>query len=109
MPLAACKTCSHEISTEARSCPHCGAPTRRRRRWWAWVLWPMLGVAGVLTLGAIHGQDPVYQEKRRAQVQFEHCVNELNDPLTSSSRREAVRSYCAALRDSYVKRYGSEP
>lgn len=27
MAIKACKECSHELSTKAAVCPHCGAPT----------------------------------------------------------------------------------
>lgn len=31
--LAACRSCRKEVSTEAMSCPHCGAPFPARRAW----------------------------------------------------------------------------
>jgi hypothetical protein len=32
MPLARCRECQQEVSSEARSCPHCGAPFPARQR-----------------------------------------------------------------------------
>jgi hypothetical protein len=32
-PLTVCRTCAHEVSTEALACPRCGAPFPWRRRW----------------------------------------------------------------------------
>lgn len=28
MPIAPCRECGHEVSTDAASCPRCGAPLR---------------------------------------------------------------------------------
>ncbi len=33
MPLTKCRECEKEISTEARSCPHCGAPWPAKEEW----------------------------------------------------------------------------
>ncbi len=33
MPLTRCRECQEEISTEARYCPHCGAPFPARKKW----------------------------------------------------------------------------
>ena len=33
MPLIQCRECQKEISSEARNCPHCGAPFPARKRW----------------------------------------------------------------------------
>ena len=33
MPLIQCRECHKEISTEARNCPHCGAPFPARKKW----------------------------------------------------------------------------
>lgn len=33
MPLTQCRECQKEISSEARNCPHCGAPFPARKRW----------------------------------------------------------------------------
>ena len=36
MPLAPCRECQREISTEATMCPHCGAPFPARKEWSGW-------------------------------------------------------------------------
>jgi len=33
MPLEPCRECGKSVSTEAESCPHCGAPTPETTRW----------------------------------------------------------------------------
>ena len=33
MPITQCRECQQEVSTEANSCPHCGAPFPARREW----------------------------------------------------------------------------
>ncbi|UCG30401.1 MAG: zinc ribbon domain-containing protein [candidate division WOR-3 bacterium] len=33
MPLARCRECQNEISTEAVNCPHCGAPFPAKKKW----------------------------------------------------------------------------
>src|SRR5687767_12032950 len=32
MSLIHCRECAHEISSEATACPHCGCPTRPRKK-----------------------------------------------------------------------------
>ncbi|MCC2670858.1 MAG: hypothetical protein K0Q72_3329 [Armatimonadetes bacterium] len=34
--LAACRSCCKEVSTEAVTCPHCGAPSPARQAWRGW-------------------------------------------------------------------------
>ncbi|MDQ1258104.1 MAG: hypothetical protein QG656_2713, partial [Candidatus Hydrogenedentes bacterium] len=36
MPLTACRECGNEVSTDARHCPHCGAPFPSRAEWTGW-------------------------------------------------------------------------
>ena len=36
MPLVSCRECEKEISTQATSCPHCGAPYPARKEWRGW-------------------------------------------------------------------------
>jgi hypothetical protein len=62
MSLFRCRECDHEISTEARQCPHCGAPVdtefpkqrhpvrlKRRHLFWGSFL-TIVGVLVVLTI-----------------------------------------------------------
>jgi hypothetical protein len=69
MSLATCRECQGQVSTEATSCPHCGAPNpiprvevgpasgpehtqatepRTRSRWW----WFLIGGCGALVVGS---------------------------------------------------------
>jgi hypothetical protein len=36
MPLAPCRECEKEVSTQARTCPHCGAPFPTQKEWKGW-------------------------------------------------------------------------
>lgn len=55
MSLVSCRECEHEISTEALSCPHCGAPRPAQAGWhgsgvdWrsntTWMGYPLVHVA----------------------------------------------------------------
>lgn len=53
--LAACRSCRKEVSVEAMTCPHCGAPFPARQKWGGWGYewkskqslwgWPLIHVA----------------------------------------------------------------
>lgn len=36
MALTRCRECRREVSTEARTCPHCGVPYPARKEWKGW-------------------------------------------------------------------------
>lgn len=38
MALTDCKECDHEISKKAETCPHCGAPQKRKTNLFTWVI-----------------------------------------------------------------------
>jgi len=59
MALTNCRECGKELSDQAATCPHCGAPNVARRKpfkWWLWL--PIGGVAAFLALGAMQ---PAYR------------------------------------------------
>ncbi len=49
MALLACKDCGKEVSSNADSCPHCGARVPKTK-WWLWM--PLAVGAAVLIIGA---------------------------------------------------------
>jgi hypothetical protein len=47
MAVKPCKECGKEVSSKAKSCPHCGAPTKRRLGVLRGLVVVFLGVVGV--------------------------------------------------------------
>lgn len=51
MPLAPCRECGKDVSTEAAACPHCGAAAPTRQRSGDWVPCPKCGSANTRKIG----------------------------------------------------------
>jgi hypothetical protein len=108
MALIACPECGTAVSTQARSCPQCGAPTRHKgTKWW---LWGPLGLfSAFLGCGAIVGSTPEGQARTEERRLIEQCMADMKDPVRSADFREAARWMCERLRDDYVKKHGQQP
>lgn len=107
MALITCKECSTEVSSEAKTCPKCGVRVKPASKVWMWVLG--VPVAVFLVFAVIGANNPQAEAKHRDRQVYELCVSDANDPLRSSSFREASRSMCEKLRDDFRAKYGREP
>lgn len=111
MALITCRECGNEVSSNAETCPKCGARVKPKSN----TAWKVLGIAvGVpfaLFVGfAIKGaNDPVLQEMQDDRRTLDLCLRDMNDPLRSAAHREAARFMCEGMRDSFVKKYRREP
>ena len=61
MALAPCIECGHEISSEAKACPNCGARNRhyKSKVVWYWLVVAALGVSGFLAYDYLANGDYV--------------------------------------------------
>lgn len=108
MALITCPECGNQVSTDAKSCPKCGARTKPKSKALYWIIGTPLGL---LILLAIIGSNPSPEtaEKRQARAVYELCVSDMKDELRSREFREASRYMCERLRDDFVKKYGVQP
>ena len=111
MSLIECKECHNDVSSEAKTCPKCGARVKPRSN--TWVL--LLGIPLVLLLfaAAFGGRStytPEQQAKQREKDTYDLCMSDLNDPLKSNGAKlTIIRPVCERMRDEYVRKYGTKP
>lgn len=113
MPLEPCRECHREISTEARSCPHCGAPhparataAPRRRPW------PIIGAfAGVLLLAAAAFAFLLTSPSRRGaeeRAAWSACTDAVRSRLRTPARAAFAEPDDAGVRIFEAKSGGYE-
>jgi len=71
MALNPCYECGSNISTEAKSCPQCGAVPKKTKstKWW---LWAPLGLfVAFLAFGAVVGSSPEAKERAQERMAIE--------------------------------------
>lgn len=51
--LLECRECRGKVSTNARSCPHCGARFFRYPRWWHWAAYAVVLAAFIYWINPI--------------------------------------------------------
>ena len=107
MALIPCKECGAEISTDAKTCPRCGARVKPKSKAWMWVLGVPLGLFVVFAF--MGSRDPRVQAMQRDRKPIELCMADLEDPLKSPGFKAAARGVCEQLRDDFVRKYGREP
>lgn len=71
--LGRCTECGKEVSNKARSCPHCGAPVKRRRRPLLWSLVATALIIFVTFLAAIFGADENAPTRKAGTTQSEEA------------------------------------
>lgn len=109
MALIHCRECGKAISSEATSCPHCGAPIPKpkRTKWWLWV--PLSLVAAFFAIGIIAGNSPEAEERHRQRLAIEHCWKEQSRKSFSADTSQFVAGACEMLEDRYRQKWGRNP
>jgi hypothetical protein len=67
MALIACQECKHEVSTEAKTCPNCGAKVRPPKKPMSSTMKVLLGLLGVGFLASVMVDGNKKDESRRAE------------------------------------------
>jgi len=91
MALVKCKDCDKEVSTEAKTCPHCGAPMPKEGMGWFATSVMIVGglVAAFLIFGAMQPETP-------RSVARERCDKIKRLAYTAAEKR-AAEDVCAEL------------
>jgi hypothetical protein len=50
MALVKCRECGHQISTQAISCPSCGAKAKKKTHWFTWLVVAFIGGTVILAV-----------------------------------------------------------
>lgn len=98
MPLINCHECNKEISDSAKTCPHCGAPTKMpqpkmKKRKTGFFTWFIVGILSLLFISAIYNG----YSARQAEVEKNKAEQDRIAMLTPEQRTaEAAAKKAAA-------------
>lgn len=110
MSVEACRECGGKVSSEAASCPHCGAVLKQGV---AGVikkvlLWGLGGIAGVFILIMLFGPTPD-PEKYRMKDAIELCWKESGRKSFDAGTSRFVAGACEMMEREFEQKYGRRP
>lgn len=85
MSLVQCAECGNEVSSAAATCPQCGAPVRRKFKWWLWV--PLGLIAAFLLFGAL-----IPENVSRANAFHRTCMEMLAKGLATNLQCDQIEA-----------------
>lgn len=85
--------------------PAVARPKGMNRLWWIVIIPAGLFVA-LMVIGALAPKNPEMDLQRAV---IEKCQQDIQDPLTPSSSKEAMRQICSGIKRDFVQKYGREP
>ncbi|MFK7090516.1 hypothetical protein AAFM71_17045 [Chromobacterium violaceum] len=109
MALVACYECKKEISSEASSCPHCGAKKPSNVKTY------LLGTFGVIIAWAIYAisttdtSSPEAREKLTAQAAIEKCRETQRRDSLDAGQKQFLAGVCEDMESKYMAKYGTKP
>jgi len=106
MALISCKDCGSEISTNAKSCPKCGAKVPKTK-WWLWI--PLGLVVAFLGFGLVAGNSPEAKEKAQERSVIDLCWEDQKRKSFSDGTQRFVARVCENLEDDFAKKHGHRP
>lgn len=108
MSLVICSDCGHQVSTNADSCPGCGAIQKKNgiSKWWLLTV-PALVGAIVFIAAQPMSQEDLQQLQLKDQVAA--CwVDQKRESHTPGAKR-FIAGACEMLENEYFKKYGRKP
>lgn len=121
MALITCHECKNKLSSEAATCPTCGAPNRwyespssrllKLAGWGALAVVALL--AGFLFWGYTLSSTPEGKERSKLRDAIWYCDKEYDrmarNPSTTPGMLVMHRAACEKLKDDFRQRWGREP
>lgn len=106
MPLIKCKECGAQVSTEASTCPHCGAKRDTRASY----LWIFIGVpVGAVALFLGFGFLNMTPEKSRDRAAIDECWRSADMQLPFSEPKIFASKACKMMVSDYENKHGRAP
>lgn len=107
MMLITCKDCSAQVSSEAATCPQCGARVKPKKKILRWVFGVPLALFVLMMVFGSIKSDP---QKTNARAAYDECMKQLNDPLIDQGAKVSIiRPTCERLRNEFREKYRTEP
>lgn len=103
MSLVSCRECQKEISSEAKSCPHCGAKPKSSLGLWLLVG----GVIAILLISAASNSPP--SEIQRERDAIERCWQEYERKSLDPETKRFVASTCELMERKFTEKHGHKP
>lgn len=110
MALVTCHECAHEISSEAASCPHCGAKPKIEKTGmptWATVLVGLVFL--ILIISAVGNSDIQSDEKAIARSAIKLCWEDYGKKSNGPRDKLLIASFCEKMEADFKKEYGRAP
>lgn len=83
MALIECKECKKQVSSDAKTCPHCGVTINKARNWfWEIIKWAVILFFGIMVIGFFAGNGKDHLSSRESQCQ-DMVTNLLKAPSTA--------------------------
>lgn len=87
-----------------------GPPSAAKPRIGLWVAIAIFSlVIAFLAMGHFAGNSPEAQARQRDADVISDCRRQIEDSLTPTSTKEALRYLCSGLRNDYVRKWNREP
>ncbi len=113
MALKKCSECGKEISTEAKDCPHCGKPQRKKTRWGLLISIGLILLVLFMWVASMQppttqsmpviGSDPKIATDAQIYREFEICMNEAKKTVGDNKLEgQAIAARCMMG----LKKYG---
>lgn len=109
MAMITCQECKKEISSTAKSCPHCGVKVPHARVW-PWIIGvPVAFFVAFMIFGAILAGSPEGKAKSQARDAISLCWKQQSDKALDPSTQRFVASTCEKMERDFRKKYGVDP
>jgi hypothetical protein len=112
--LVKCIECGQPLSTQAATCPHCGAPAPKpvKKPRTGWLVWPVGIVMALVVLAWIlppapHSQEA--QDKALARKTIEACWREQQRKSLSPETQRFIAGACEQGEADFYRKYGHKP
>ncbi len=106
MALTTCKECSKEVSSNARSCPHCGFKVPKSHA----ILITLLSLPVIFMTWALTRTPSAEDgEKSKARYVIDRCWEDQRMKSNSAGQAQGIASMCERFESDFKGKYGHNP